>query len=91
MTTTCLIGVDVLADVEVRDGGAGWALTAPGGGDDRHDEGGSPGTGERETDGTFHGVSCDDREAAGRAWLNAPGRGQKYARPGRCGPAGRRV
>src|SRR6478672_7419372 len=29
MTTTCLIGVDVLADVEVRDVGAGWALTAP--------------------------------------------------------------
>ncbi len=29
MTTTCLIGVDVLADVEIRDGGAGWALTAP--------------------------------------------------------------
>src|SRR6478672_10624691 len=29
MTTTCLIGVDVLADVEVRDVGTGWALTAP--------------------------------------------------------------
>ena len=62
-----------------------------GGGNDRHDEGGSPGTGKRKTDGTFHGVSCDDREAAGRAWRNAQGPGQKYARPERHRAGGRLV